>query len=238
MHLYRRGRTFGRCRALVGRPFVERLPRHPERLDRLEPLQLQHADGIETVPPATPGQGPDQPAHIDRARVGGRLEPRRLDHRGSVTVMGDEVHVTGADPDAQHEPFEIRGGTVVEIRGLLSPDRRAQRVAGRVEDRHEPVTGALDHRSTVAADGLAQHDVERGGQSIGRIVPERRPLRGGTDQVAEQHGRRRHPAVWHSPILAPNAPLVAATGIRALRSSTVRARRARGARRRRRGRVR
>jgi hypothetical protein len=101
--------------------------------------------------------------------------------------MRDEVHVAGADSDTQHESLDVRRVAVVEIRGLLSPHRRAQRVARRVEDGHEPVAGALDHRALIAADGLAEYGVERDRKPIGCIVAERGSLRCGTDQVAEQH---------------------------------------------------
>ena len=153
-------------------------------------------------------QGTGESADEDRTRIGGRLEARGLHDRGAVTVVGHEVHIAGAHPDAKHELLEVGGRTVVALRRLVGGHRRIEPVARGLEHGHEAVTGALDHGPPMTADGVAQQEVERGGKSVGRVVPERCSLGTGADQVAEHHGRRRHPALWHSPILAPSARMV------------------------------
>ena len=194
----------------VGRGgIVERLPCRAKHLDRLwEPLQVQRAHSLEAMTSPAARQGAGKGADEDRTRFGGRLETSGLDDRGAVTVVGHEVHIAGAHPDAEHEPLEVGGRTVVDLRRLVGGHRGIEPVARGLEHGHEAVTGALDHGSPMTADGAAQQEIEQGGQSVGRVVPEGCSLRSGADQVAEHHGRRRHPALRHSPILSPSARMV------------------------------
>jgi hypothetical protein len=176
----------GHPRRLAGLP-----PQHLEGAQLIaEPLQLELAELAVRRGAARPGEQ----LHVLRGEdlVGSRraAQPRGLDHRRAVHVVGLDPDLADAEPHPQRDRH--LGLPVATGDGLLDADRRGDAGARRGEDRHDPVAEALHDGAAVLVDEAGDEVVVLPTDVVGLVVADAAAHRRRVDEIREQHrhGRR------------------------------------------------